>query len=218
MSTKLPFAYWTRSSKRNFHASSASLKSWSQPYLWISCLHCAISASLQQSQLNSNHTGKHWYCLSISSYDFSEHSARQQACNRKGVSFNKKTFGYARCPPVELSTWHVFSDKHYLQIRQTFELPEGALTAATTRELLCALSGVIRDAHWAKALGCPPEPGLMTPISISTLLYQGVRQLEGYQAQRAMAAARRALELCPEDRYLGDHSNFWRFNSSALSQ
>ncbi len=41
---------------------------------------------------------------------------------------------------------------------------------ATKREILAALLAALRDTHWAAAVGCQPEPGLMVPVSLSTAL------------------------------------------------
>ena len=46
----------------------------------------------------------------------------------------------------------------------------GLLQPASKRELLAALLAVLRDASWARAVGCPAEPGFMIPISCATAL------------------------------------------------
>ena len=59
------------------------------------------------------------------------------------------------------------------QVAQVFELQgpsSGLLQPASKRELLAALLAVLRDASWARAVGCPAEPGVMIPISCATAL------------------------------------------------
>lgn len=56
---------------------------------------------------------------------------------------------------------------------QVFELEgpsSGLLQPASKREMLAALLAVLRDTSWARAVGCPAEPALMTPISCATAL------------------------------------------------
>lgn len=86
------------------------------------------------------------------------------------------------------------------QVQQLFGLGPGPLPAATPRELLAALLGGLRDVHWAKAVGCQPEPGLLTPISVETAMSGEVPTLKGFQIQRAVAAAERTHFLHPSDR------------------
>jgi hypothetical protein len=47
---------------------------------------------------------------------------------------------------------------------------DSLLRPASSREVLAAMLGALRDAHWSAAVGCQPEPGLMLPISIATAL------------------------------------------------
>ena len=59
------------------------------------------------------------------------------------------------------------------QVAQVFELEgpsSGLLQPASKREMLAALLAVLRDASWARAVGCPAEPGFMIPISCATAL------------------------------------------------
>ena len=44
------------------------------------------------------------------------------------------------------------------------------LQPASKKEILAALLGGLRDTHWARAVECQPEPGLMLPISCATAL------------------------------------------------
>ncbi|GAB4815795.1 hypothetical protein N2152v2_002841 [Parachlorella kessleri] len=47
--------------------------------------------------------------------------------------------------------------------------PQG-IRPATSRELLGALLKSLQDSHWCRSMGCPPEPALMTPISLDLAL------------------------------------------------
>lgn len=82
-------------------------------------------------------------------------------------------------------------------MQQQFGLPEGPLDAAWRKELLLALLERLRDVHWCKSLGCPPEPGLMVPISVASALEDEVPLQQGYQILRATAAAERCVYLFP---------------------
>ena len=44
------------------------------------------------------------------------------------------------------------------------------LRPAPRRQLLAALLGELRDAHWAAAAGCAASPAAMTPLTPSTAL------------------------------------------------
>ena len=91
-----------------------------------------------------------------------------------------------------------------MQVAELFDLgtPSDAprLQPATKRELLAAMLAALRDAHWCKAVGCHPEPGLMTPISLEAAATGAVTPMEGYDIERALAAAERRLLLEPEAR------------------
>ena len=102
-----------------------------------------------------------------------------------------------------MKRWHLLDDSVFtvLQVRQLFSLPASPLQPATKRELLSALLSGLRDVHWCKAVGCMPEPGLMTPLSVESALSGKVPTFQGYQIQRAIAAAERIQLLNPDDRY-----------------
>ena len=102
------------------------------------------------------------------------------------------------------------------------------LRAASSAEILAAILAVQRDAHWCRAVGCPPEPAFMVPVSVGVALgqYDEV-QLEpssdsddggeqgwaqaggggaqrwwprpGYSLWRALEAARKRSWLLPND-------------------
>lgn len=61
-----------------------------------------------------------------------------------------------------------------MQICQLFEhdgpSDELLTNPASKKEILGALLATLRDTHWAAAVGCQPEPGLMVPVSLSTAL------------------------------------------------
>lgn len=94
--------------------------------------------------------------------------------------------------------------QHAAQVCQLFDLGaegEGAklMQPATGAEILAALLGVLRDAHWCLAMRCPPEPGLMTPISLATACRGDLGTLDlSFDLQRAIAAAERRAYLLPE--------------------
>ena len=78
------------------------------------------------------------------------------------------------------------------------EAAAGLLQPASGREILAALLGVLRDAHWCQALGCKPEPGLMVPLSLATACRGDLGVLPlGHDLQRAIAAAERQALLLP---------------------
>lgn len=91
-----------------------------------------------------------------------------------------------------------------MQVCQLFELGADSEAGhlfhpATAHEILAALLGVLRDAHWCQAVGCRPEPALMTPISLATACRGDMGMLDlGYHLQRAIAAAERQALLLPE--------------------
>ena len=94
---------------------------------------------------------------------------------------------------------------HAAQVRQLFELGDSAsdlLQPASPQEILAALLGVLRDAHWCQAVHCKAEPALMTPISLATACSGAVRNLGlSYDLQRAIAAAERQAVLLPDSGY-----------------
>ncbi len=49
------------------------------------------------------------------------------------------------------------------------------LQPASRRELLAALLGELRDAHWAAAAGCSASPAAMVPLVVDTALANKVR-------------------------------------------
>ncbi|KAK9785004.1 hypothetical protein WJX73_007963 [Symbiochloris irregularis] len=77
-------------------------------------------------------------------------------------------------------------------------LSQEALQPSTSQEILAALLGVLRDAHWCQAVGCAPEPAFMIPISLETACRGLVGSLPlSYDLQRAIAAAERQALLLP---------------------
>ena len=85
-----------------------------------------------------------------------------------------------------------------LQVAEMFDLDlklASGLQPASKREILSALLASLRDAHWAQALGCSPEPGFMIPISLGTAASGAVSPLHGYHIERAVAAAERRSAL-----------------------
>ncbi|BDA45434.1 probable UPF0162 protein XF_1494 at C-terminar half [Coccomyxa sp. Obi] len=93
---------------------------------------------------------------------------------------------------------------------------------ASKREVLAALLATLRDTHWAAAVGCQPEPGLMVPVSLSTALGSNntIAQVTGMNMERAIAAAERRayllpgcrstqLELCLLYYFAGHHEDAW---------
>lgn len=60
----------------------------------------------------------------------------------------------------------------------------------------------VRDSYWCKAVGCHPEPALMTPIDVQAAASGKVQPLEGFDIGRALAAADKRLVLLPEARYI----------------
>lgn len=78
------------------------------------------------------------------------------------------------------------------------------MNPASKREILAALLATLRDTHWAAAVGCHPEPGLMVPISLSTALGATgtIAQVAGINMERTIAAAERRAYLLPQCRWL----------------
>lgn len=74
------------------------------------------------------------------------------------------------------------------------------LQAASRREVLAAMLAAVRDSHWCRAVGCHPEPALMTPIDVQVAASGKVQPLEGFDVARALAAAERRLLLLPKSR------------------
>ena len=84
------------------------------------------------------------------------------------------------------------------QVAEMFDLDlklASGLQPASKRQILSALLASLRDAHWAQALGCSPEPGFMIPISLGTAASGAVAPLHGYHIERAVAAAERRSAL-----------------------
>ena len=90
------------------------------------------------------------------------------------------------------------------QVCQLFDLgantqASSLLQPATAQEILAALLGVLRDAHWSSAIGCRAEPGLMTPLSLATACRGDLGILDlSYDLQRAIAAAERRVLVLPD--------------------
>ncbi len=97
---------------------------------------------------------------------------------------------------------------------------------------LAALLGPLRDAHWAAALGCPPEPALMVPICASVALGEydevsvapaggegGARRrwwpARGAALGRALAAARKRAWALPADAEAAAHVGLLLFFEGA---
>lgn len=72
--------------------------------------------------------------------------------------------------------------------------------AASTREVLAAMLAAVRDSHWCRAVGCLPEPALMTPIDVQVAASGKVQPMTGFDVERALATAERRLVLLPEAR------------------
>ena len=53
-----------------------------------------------------------------------------------------------------------------LQICELFEVGEGGLQPCSFATMLAGILTVLRDSHWCAAVGCPPEPLLMVPVSV----------------------------------------------------
>ena len=74
------------------------------------------------------------------------------------------------------------------------------LQAASKREILAAMLAAVRDSYWCKAVGCHPEPALMTPISVQVAADGTVQPMDGFHIKRALAAAEARAMLLPEAR------------------
>ncbi|KAK9821466.1 hypothetical protein WJX81_006037 [Elliptochloris bilobata] len=72
-----------------------------------------------------------------------------------------------------------------------------ALRPASRCEILAALLAQLRDAHWARAVGCRAEPGWLLPLAVGTALEGRVGPLAGTDIRRAIAAAERRTALLP---------------------
>ena len=55
----------------------------------------------------------------------------------------------------------------------------------------------VRDSYWCKAVGCHPEPALMTPISVQVAASGKVQPMDGFDIKRALAAAEARVVLLP---------------------
>ncbi|KAK9829669.1 hypothetical protein WJX72_007262 [[Myrmecia] bisecta] len=88
------------------------------------------------------------------------------------------------------------------EICELFDLGSASmgLQPAPRRHILAALLAALRDAYWAQAVGCCPEPALMTPISVATAAAGRVGPLKGLAIQRAIAASERRMLLLPDDK------------------
>lgn len=62
-----------------------------------------------------------------------------------------------------------------LQVCEIFGVSPEQLQPASRRELLAALLGELRDAHWAAAAGCSASPAAMVPLAVDTALANKVR-------------------------------------------
>ena len=87
-----------------------------------------------------------------------------------------------------------------LQVRQLFDLGPQPLKAASNRELLGALLSGLRDLHWCKAIGCRTERALTIPLSLDSVMHGNIPKRQGYQIERAIAAAQRCCLIMPNDR------------------
>lgn len=85
-------------------------------------------------------------------------------------------------------------------MRQLFDLGPEPLAAASNREMLCALLTGLRDLHWCKAIGCRTERALTIPLSLDIVMHGSVPKRQGYQIERAIAAAQRCCLVLPDDR------------------
>eukprot|EP00955_Chlamydomonas_euryale_P085280 364077-Chlamydomonas_euryale.AAC.2 len=94
------------------------------------------------------------------------------------------------------------------QVCELFEVSAEQLWApARNRQLLAALLGDLRDAHWARAAGCSPAPATMTPLALGTALSRGgsargpggVGVANVHAMSRAVSAARKRSALLPCD-------------------
>eukprot|EP00198_Chlamydomonas_reinhardtii_P000982 XP_001690317.1 predicted protein [Chlamydomonas reinhardtii] len=91
------------------------------------------------------------------------------------------------------------------EVCEIFGVEESSLLErpASRRQLLAALLGELRDAHWAAAAGCPPNPGSMTPLSAASALENKVQVpgsgVRAASLRRALAAAEKRLWLLPDD-------------------
>lgn len=97
------------------------------------------------------------------------------------------------------------------------------IQTSSNRQLLAALLLALQEAYWAGAVGCPPEPAFMIPISLDVALntYDDVdisismtdddgndssritslwRPKRGFHLQRALAACTKRCALLPNDR------------------
>jgi hypothetical protein len=95
---------------------------------------------------------------------------------------------------------------HYLQVIEMCELDgisSDFKTPASDHEILAALLGALQDAHWARAVDCRPEPGLMVPIDPRTASSGRVcpSDLDAFETSRALAAAERRTVLLPRCRW-----------------
>ena len=95
-----------------------------------------------------------------------------------------------------------------MQVAELFEVESSPgeedstpiLQPATKRELLSAMLTALRDSHWCRAVGCQAEPALMKPISPQAAASGAVAPMQGYDIERALAAAERRLVLLPSSR------------------
>eukprot|EP00798_Chlamydomonas_sp_ICE-L_P006891 gene6891-30867_t len=74
------------------------------------------------------------------------------------------------------------------------------IQAASKRELVAALLGVLRDAHWAHAVGCSASPMSLMPLTIDTALKNRVGSINFHSARSAASAAYKRVILLPEQR------------------
>jgi hypothetical protein len=86
----------------------------------------------------------------------------------------------------------------------------------------------LRDAHWAAACGCRPEPALLTPLTPATALALDSSRLGGlyamrqrplspYALARALAAAERRCTVIPDDWWASVSIECLRSHCSARS-
>jgi hypothetical protein len=118
------------------------------------------------------------------------------------------------------------------EVAELFGAPPPPLVPPPAPVALAALLGPLRDAHWAAALGCPPEPALMVPICAAVALGEydevsvapaggegGARRrwwpARGAALARALAAARKRAWALPADAEAAAHVGLLLFFEGA---
>jgi len=88
------------------------------------------------------------------------------------------------------------------EVCEVFDITPGAIKPASNRRILSAVLSYMRDAYWARAVGCSPEPALMEPLdlaSVSELEWDMEWDEGSFNLSRALACAERRLHLLPGD-------------------